>query len=317
MNKKNIKRNIERKINKWCDSIKDKDLVKDIKKDIIVTGGCFVSLLNNEDVNDYDVYFSTKETAYNVAKYYVEKSGRNDIFVASSQEEFISHFNKLVQREKTLYASEEEAFEVLKDAVGNYKDDRVFIYIPSSGIASTEEFEKQKEKQFATQHSKEEKSEKKETYETVFISSNAITLTNDIQIIIRFFGTPEEIHENFDYVHTKNYYYDGKVVLNPDSIESIITKELRYDGTSKYPLCSLFRLRKFIKRGWHITGGDILKMAFQIKELDLYNIECLKDQLIGVDSTHFLYLINKLSQKDNKVDLSFVYICNLIDEIFH
>jgi len=312
LNKKNIKRNIERKINRWCDSIKDKELVKDIKKDIIVTGGCFVSLLNNEDVNDYDVYFSTKETAYKVAKYYVEKSGRDDIFVASSQEEFISHFNKLVQKEKSLYASEEEAFEVLKDAVGNYKDDRVFIYIPSSGIASTEEFEKQKEKQFATQHSKEEKSEKKETYETVFISSNAITLTNDIQIIIRFFGTPEEIHENFDYTITKNYYYQNKVVLNPQALEDILTHTLTYCG-SKYPICSLIRLRKFIKRGYTINAGNILKMCFQIKAFDLYNIEVLKDQLMGVDSIFFEALIYQLKQTN---DFDYGYICNLIDEIF-
>ncbi|HXJ41375.1 MAG TPA: hypothetical protein VNH18_18985, partial [Bryobacteraceae bacterium] len=67
----------------------------------------------------------------------------------------------------------------------------------------------------------------------------------------------------------------------------------RRRGTSQ-----LFRLRKFIKRGWSINAGQILKIAFQVSELDLNNLEVLEDQLTGVDVAYFVQLITKLKEKD-------------------
>jgi hypothetical protein len=41
-------------------------------------------------------------------------------------------------------------------------------------------------------------------------------------------------------------------------------------------------MKKFIQRGCK-HGREILKMLFQVSELDLKNIEVLEEQLIGVD----------------------------------
>ena len=122
-----------------------------------------------------------------------------------------------------------------------------------------------------------------------------------------------------DFVHATNYWtYDTGVVLNQRALESILNKELFYIG-SKYPICSLVRTRKFIKRGWQINAGQYVKMSFQISKLNLEDIYVLEDQLVGVDSIYFLNFINSLKQKYMK-DKNFVltqdYLTTVIDKIF-
>ena len=119
-------------------------------------------------------------------------------------------------------------------------------------------------------------------YRPVFMSTNAITLSGKIQIILRFYGDPDEIHKNYDYVHCTNYWEskEGKLTLRQPALEALMARELRYVG-SKNPICSMIRMRKFIRRGWQINAGQILKMVMQISELDLKDIRVLEDHLTG------------------------------------
>ena len=112
----------------------------------------------------------------------------------------------------------------------------------------------------------------KPSYRPVFLTANAITLSDKIQIVLRFWGEPEEIHKNYDFVHCTNYWtsWDGYLDLKTQALECIINKELRYVG-SRYPVCSIFRVRKFLERGWKINAGQLLKACMQISELDMLN----------------------------------------------
>src|SRR3546814_17023564 len=132
------------------------------------------------------------------------------------------------------------------------------------------------------------------TYRPVFMSTNAITLSDKIQIVLRFYGEADAIHENYDFVHCTNYWTskDANLTLRQPALESLLCKELRYVG-SKYPVCSVIRLRKFIRRGWVINAGQILKMMMQVSELDLTNPAVLQDQLTGVDSAYFIEQIGR------------------------
>ncbi len=289
MNKKTINKIIKSKIDKWLRHIDDIRLIKSIEKDIIVTGGCIVSMLMNEEVNDYDVYFKTKETALEVAKYYCQKFNDN---------------NKSLPT-KVIVKDEDE-------------EEKIKISIESAGVAE-EEQEDILDEPFDDVNTELTDIKEKPKYRPVYLSSNAITLSDNIQIVIRFYGEPDKIHENFDFVHCKNYWtYEGGVVLNQEALESILAKELIYSG-SLYPVCSMIRTRKFIKRGWHINAGQYVKMCFQISKLDLTDIEILKEQLIGVDSAYFGMLIEALEDKKDK-DKDFMvteqYLITLIDRIF-
>jgi len=300
MRDKVINKILTNKFNKWIGSFKDLVLRETVRKDSIITGGCITSLLLKEKPNDYDIYFTNQETAYLVARHYIS-----------------------LFREKN--KDKAETMAVRKE------DDRARIFIRSSGSASETSsregyryFEQldpgsPESQQFVEDlmvAAKENKDEKnKEEYRPVFITSNAITLSNDIQLIFRFYGTPEEIHKNYDFIHCTNYWTptDG-LVLNKDALFSTISKELNYIG-SRYPLSSLFRLRKFQSRGWHYNLGQVLKIAMQLNELDLKNESVLQDQLIGVDVFYFKELLERI-KKDGIKDVDSIYISQLIDKIF-
>src|SRR4030042_1466551 len=153
-------------------------------------------------------------------------------------------------------------------------------------------------------------------YIPTFFSPNAISLSNNVQIITRFHGNNEEIHKTFDFIHATNYFtFKDGLVTNKEALESIICKQLKYQG-SLYPLTSIIRMKKFIKRGWNINAGEILKIMFQISELDLKNPNILEEQLIGVDVAYFAQLIEILrTVSPEKITSS--YLNEIIDRVFN
>jgi hypothetical protein len=76
MKAKTIKAVISKKMKQWHESIGDDTVREFVKKNTIVTGGCIASMLLGENVNDFDLYFTNKETVLAVAKYYVEAFNR-------------------------------------------------------------------------------------------------------------------------------------------------------------------------------------------------------------------------------------------------
>lgn len=288
MNKKIIKSVLQKKINEWLKSIDNEEVRNLAEKNTIVTGGAIVSLLTNEEVKDFDVYFRTKEAAQKIAKYYVDR------------------FNK--EHPDT-------------EAELKVEENRIKIVIASKGVASEnpEHLQEQFEDVFDVLPSSE--TDNKPKYRPIFLSSNAITLANKIQLVIRFYGEPDEIQSNYDFVHCTSYWtsHDCNLVLRPEAVLAILNKELIYVG-SKYPLCSVIRTRKFIKRGYHINAGQYLKMLFQVSDLNLDDIKVLEDQLVGVDSAYFSILIDALKSKkdsDPNFKITQSYLVEIVDRIFN
>jgi len=314
MKAKTIKRILRRRFDSWLKSIPDLKLQERIDENSIITGGSIVSMLLNEKASDYDIYFRDLETTAKVARYYVNL------------------FKK--QNPKCKFRGGAKAVDIGVLIETGGLEGRVRIVVKSAGIASADKadgyafFEalepgspEQEEfiEEAVAAAEREEKAEKYE-YKPVFLTSNAITLSDRVQLVIRFYGQPEEIHKNYDFIHCTNYWksWDNELVLQKEALEAILTKELRYVG-SLYPLCSLFRMRKFIKKGWTINAGQVLKIALQLNEMDLTDIKTLEDQLIGVDVAYMQDLINKLrewKEEKGKDKIDRIYICQLIDEIF-
>lgn len=285
MNEKAIKGVLSKKINDLANHIKKEYVKEAFLKDVIIAGGAVMSLLKNEKPNDFDMYFRSKSTAYKVARYFCDRfTERTGISVG-----------------------------VVEDDNG-----RVRAYIASDGIAgddpdpdATPEERKSKVSEMLADGEK---------YIPVFISSNAITLSNDVQLIIRFYGEPDEIIENYDYEHTKMTYDHSKKDLKMpnSSLICAMNKQLIYTG-SRYPVCSLFRMRKFLERGWTINAGQIFKMSFQISHLDLEDLHVLEDQLVGVDTTYFKMFLDILHKAKEKEDFKITasYIQKIIDRVFN
>lgn len=137
-------------------------------------------------------------------------------------------------------------------------------------------------------------------YNIAFISPLAITLTNRIQITVRFFGIPKQIHSNYDFVHCTGYWSSWNKELHiSDGVKySIERKKLIYIG-SKYPVASMVRVKKFASRGWSITANQILKISLQISDLDLGDKEQLKEQLVGMYSTDLTKVVQDTEIDEN------------------
>lgn len=305
MKTKTINAILCRKFDSFVASISDEATQILVKANTIITGGSIVSMFLKENVNDYDMYFRNQETALAVAKYYVAQ------FKTSKAGESYEVEAKLVGDRVTVSVAKSK-----NHSVADVPEDP---NPPGSFEESLSQADELSTEQIAENKSKADNIPK---YSPLFLSSNAITLTTKVQLIIRFYGDPAEIHENYDFAHCMSYWssWDRKVTLNAQALECILSKELRYIG-SKYPICSIIRTRKFLARGWTINAGQYVKMCWQVSQLDLTDIEVLKDQLVGVDSAFFNQVIWELTkkQKDNpdapsKVDGT--YLMTLVDRIF-
>jgi predicted transcriptional regulator len=312
-----IKMVLRDKIDKWVATFETEEIKDLVRKNVIITGGAINSLMVGESPNDYDMYFKTREAALSIAWHYVNR------FNNANTLKSINHYKAFVK---------EEQVKNIKDETEN----RIKIYMKSAGIASetqtdytyfesrpdseTEAFFNSIKKdplENLAEIESEIRDSKKLPFRPIFLTDNAITLSNKVQVIIRFYGTPEEIHKNFDFVHATGVYdySQDELHISKEIYESVLAKALIYNG-SLYPIASLFRIRKFLKRGWRITAGQMLKIAAQISELDLSNPHVLKEQLIGVDFAYMQQLINLIQNREPGTRVDSVYLAKLIDEVF-
>lgn len=231
----------------YLSSITDEVLREKVKNSAFIAGGCIPSMLMDEWVNDYDVYFTSKVVAIEVWNYY----------------------RKLIDSEKS------------RDRLITHGEDYIKI--------------------------KYEKELSKNTYAPVFISNNAITLTDKIQIITKFTGEPQDVVKNFDWAHLRSYYKYPKLYLDPEVYRYITEKDLVYTG-SAYPLSSMMRMQKYTKKGWKITAMDQLKIALDMAKFDLADLEVLKDQMTGIDPLYMYSIFDKIENKKWEIN-------DLINEI--
>lgn len=321
---KTMNKIIGKKIADWLGTITDKDLCKLIKENIVITGGCFPSMIQNESPKDFDCYFKTKETTKKVAEYYVSQwneanKDKKKVFVLDGAEP---------SKELLEYYHISALSESKSRMIANTPPERLKVIFPSSGVVGNPQEVRADEElgdvlsnitEIDETKADEIIEREKRKYFPVFLSTNAITLSDGIQIVVRFYGEPDKIHETYDFQHTKAYWTSATGTIIPNEVyDAVVNKTLIYTG-SKYPVCSIFRMRKFIERGWRINAGQMLKICMQISELDLTDIDTLEDQLVGVDSLYFMNLIEqfrRMKEKNADWDLTPQYIISVIDKIF-
>jgi len=287
MQRKTIIKTIKKELELWLDSITDPVLRDDVRKSLLVSGGCIASLYLQEKVNDYDIYIQDIEVAKRLAEYYVGNDTRMIVLSGSDKDTLV----------KSVEGKDDSAYVI---AVKNLKEDQVKIFFAEKNGGYAPEYD-------------EDTAPK---YRPVFYSPNAISLSDDIQIVLRFTGDAAAIHKNFDFVHATSYFtYDEGLVTTVEVLESILSKTLKYRG-SLYPVTSIIRIKKFIKRGWNISAGEMLKIMFQISELNLRDPYVLEEQLIGVDIAYFSKLIEILSST-KKETIDSHALNTIIDKVFN
>jgi hypothetical protein len=316
MKAKTIKAVLRRKLDALLESIDDEAVRELVAKNTIVTGGAIASMLLGEPVNDFDIYFRDIDTCEAVAAYYVAQ------FKLSPPKNF-KHGGDIQIWHERYDAGEESRVRIVVKSAGMASETQSNDYEYFEGISDDSgAAAKYVDTAFGVEVT--ENGERPivpvvpvvRSFRPVFLSSNAITLSDKVQIILRFHGEPEQIHQFYDFVHCTNYWssWDSNLVLRPEAMESLLSRELRYVG-SKYPLCSLFRIRKFVQRGWTINAGQMLKMAFQMQSFDLTKFDVLEDQLTGVDVAYFNQVIERLREKGGET-VDAAYLIEIINRMF-
>lgn len=303
MQVKTIQKAIQSKLEEWLKTITDSRLSEDVRQNLLVSGGSITSMLLNEPVNDYDIYLMDIDVCKRLAKYYTSPFEDILIFDGREKQKLVDDYNtKNLLDDDLLPIDRNNSFAI---SLRNLKEDQIKLYFQgaSGGMKVNEQVE-----------------EGLLNYTPIYFSPNAISLSNNLQIVLRFWGTAEQIHKTFDYIHATNYFtFKEGLVRNLEAVESILTKQLKYQG-SYYPVTSIIRANKFIKRGFNIGAGELLKIMFQISQLNLTNPDVLEEQLIGVDVAYFDLLITALRNKmDSNKDfkLSTEYFNELIDRVFN
>ena len=325
MKAKTIVAILSKRFDNYLESIEDEAVRKIVADNSIITGGSIVSMLCNENISDFDIYFRTPDAAEAVAHYYVKKllespppcfknSPTHTVKVSVLRED---DRVKIVVKSAGVAGTEQpqenyQYFEGIPDSESAAQEAAAYVEGATANIEALDEEPGSRLEQTAPEDPKAPK-----RYRVLFVTSNAITLANKVQLVIRFTGEPDEIHKNYDFVHCTNYWtsWDKKLTLRKEALEAILSRELRYTG-SRYPICSMIRTRKFIKRGWTINAGQFVKMAWQVSELDLKDVNVLEEQLVGVDAAYFGQLIELLRKSEHPDKVDGNYLMTIIDRLF-
>lgn len=123
------------------------------------------------------------------------------------------------------------------------------------------------------------------------------------QLITRFAGSPKEIFDWFDFTitHAAYNFADQQFHFGDRFFQDLAKRVLVYSGHSRYPICAMYRTKKYMDRGYNLPGSTIMHIALAIVQLEIKNYKELKEQLMGIDTS---YLEKFLSTVDpqNPVD---------------
>jgi len=122
-----------------------------------------------------------------------------------------------------------------------------------------------------------------------------------VQLIKRIYGKPCEVIGRFDYTICMAAYLpmSGEIILGNNFLYHLSGKELHYH-IGEYPLASLWRAKKYLKKGFNFPAVEIIKLALTINNLNIKDYKELKEQLEGIDTLFLMDLTNALLKQGKK-----------------
>ena len=133
-------------------------------------------------------------------------------------------------------------------------------------------------------------------YKTACTTENAQTFYKhvgkrkyEVQVITRFTGSPEEILNTFDFTCVMGLwnFREGKFYAHEFFLRDVARRRLVYSNKSQYPICALYRTKKYVERGYDFPGSTLVAISLAIHSLQLNTYKDLKDQLLGIDTSMF------------------------------
>jgi hypothetical protein len=157
-------------------------------------------------------------------------------------------------------------------------------------------------------------------YKLKYVSPTALSYVKDknkIQLIkmSEMMGNvPPELLEKFDFTICMGLFdfFSGSFYLDENFLPDLSRRDLKFNIKTKYPLSSLFRMRKFVYRGYKISGTEIVKIGLAINNLKIESYSMLKEQLYGIDTLFLKELTDQLLEWAGK-EYDFNEFLHLLD----
>lgn len=125
------------------------------------------------------------------------------------------------------------------------------------------------------------------------------------QLIQAVFGSPSDILSSFDFticmgawIPNATLPYTSKTFILDDLfLKHIAQHRLVFNANANYPICSLWRALKYVKKGYKLPAVEAIKLALKINSIKIENREDFRKQLMGIDTMFLKELTDAL--KDN------------------
>ena len=103
-------------------------------------------------------------------------------------------------------------------------------------------------------------------------------------IVYKFFPTPEDIFNDFDYTINMGAYdfSNEKLTLHEDFLKHNSQRYLQFNPNTAYPLISALHVNEYIERGYNISNPQYLKIMFAIAKLNFNSWEETRDHIAGM-----------------------------------
>jgi len=273
-----------RTVNNLCEeklkelALTEKQFSETILCTSFIAGGAILSVSKQEKIKDYDLFMTTPAAALKLFNILIKRIPDGDSLTLTVEQDNI---NPNLHR-GYLFLNNAFREDTLEKAIDRFNENCKKYKIKSHKVYPT------------------------------YLSKNALTLSNGVQLIFRFIGEPKEVFSTFDYEHCKIYWRPnplglllGSVHYEGRSQESIAKNELIYTGNTRFVLSAISRLNKFIKRGWGISPSSLLSLALSVNKVDWSSREALEEELLGIYGieNQTLKTILNLCSKEGKVDL--------------
>lgn len=137
------------------------------------------------------------------------------------------------------------------------------------------------------------------------------------QVILAFTGTPDEVFRYFDFSVCMGAYVPklNEFVVNDQFLVDIVSKSMHFNIGTEYPIASMLRLLKYQKKGYSVSGIEIIKMALAINNLKIQTYSDLKKQLQGIDTQFLSELTSAFDQGVYKEkEFQFNEFLNMLEE---
>ena len=155
-----------------------------------------------------------------------------------------------------------------------------------------------------------------------FLSTDTAMTHNDsktkqiFQLICATYADPENMLDTFDFtICMAAWKQTGEFIFNDRFLQHCSQKRLCFNTNAKFPICSLWRALKYIKRGYKLPAIDLIKIALCINNVDLKNRKELKRQLMGID-TMFLKKLTDALDKDGELSYDFGEALEMLNNLF-